>query len=122
MAWCVYSALYGSQELNCSILTTTADSRPDYAAQSTDDRLARSVKGGLGFIQTYIVPEVIITQSKDWEDFFFWAGLKRHLWEVGISHIALPTTSRDLMWIASIDSTALKGTPSLSETLMTELN
>ncbi|KAJ5636207.1 uncharacterized protein N7484_009520 [Penicillium longicatenatum] len=116
----VHLALFGKEEVSvegikqvngivdsdCPIVWH--DCRPDYAAQSTDDRLARSVKGGLGFIQTYIAPEVIITQSKDWEDSFFWGGLKRHLWEVGISHIALPTTSTDLMWIASIDSTALK--------------
>ncbi|KAJ6102534.1 hypothetical protein N7486_004961 [Penicillium sp. IBT 16267x] len=96
----------GIVESDCPIVWH--DSRPDYAAQSTDDRLARSVKGGFGFIQTYIAPEVIITQKKDWEDPFFWGGLERHLWEVGTPHIALPTTSRDLMWIASIDSTALK--------------
>lgn len=100
----------------------TADSRPDYAAQSTDDRMARSVKGGLGFIQTYIAPEVIITGRVEWEDSFFWGGLERHLWEVGTPHIALPTTSRDLMWMASIDSTALKGTTSLRKKTLTELS
>lgn len=103
------------------MLTTTADSRPDYAAQSTDGRVARSVKGGLGFIETYIAPEVIITGRRDWENSFFLGGLERHLWEVGTPHIALPTTSRDLMWMASIDSTALKGTPSLLDTFMTEI-
>lgn len=68
------------------MLTTTADSRPDYAAQSTDDRMARSVKGGLGFIQTYISPEVIITGRMDWEDSFFWADLS-----VICGKLALPT-------------------------------
>ncbi|KAJ6005853.1 hypothetical protein N7451_003797 [Penicillium sp. IBT 35674x] len=96
----------GIVESDCPVVWH--DSRPDYAAQSTDDRLARSVKGGLGFIQTYIAPEVIITGRKGWEDSFFFGGLERHLWEVGTPHIALPTTSRDVMWMASIDSTALK--------------
>ncbi|KAJ5897856.1 hypothetical protein N7504_008144 [Penicillium tannophilum] len=96
----------GIVESDCPIVWH--DSRPDYAAQSTDGRVARSVKGGLGFIETYIAPEVIITGRKDWENSFFLGGLERHLWEVGTPHIALPTTSRDLMWMASIDSTALK--------------
>ncbi|KAJ5945851.1 hypothetical protein N7454_002690, partial [Penicillium verhagenii] len=98
----------GIAESDCPIVWH--DSRPDYAAQSTDARLARAVKGGLGFIQTFIAPDVIITQKKDWEDSFFWAGLERHLWEAPtpIPHIALPTTSSDIMWLATIDSTALR--------------
>ncbi|KAJ5746100.1 hypothetical protein N7520_011282 [Penicillium odoratum] len=96
----------GIVESECPIVWH--DSRPDYAAQSTDARLARSVKGGLGFIQSYIAPEVIITQMKDWEDSFFWIGLEHHIQDAAIPHIALPTTSRDIMWIATIDSTALK--------------
>ncbi|KAJ5719480.1 hypothetical protein N7493_007935 [Penicillium malachiteum] len=85
------------------------DSRPNYAAQSADSRMEKSVSGGLRFIRTYIAPEVIITKGKDLENSFFWNGLERHIMEAHSSHISLPSTSRDIMWLASIDSSALKG-------------
>ncbi|KAJ6036911.1 hypothetical protein N7540_001190 [Penicillium herquei] len=84
------------------------DSRPNYAAQSTDSRMEKSVNGGLRFIRTYIAPEVIITKGKDLEDSFFWNGLETHILEAHTSHISLPSASRDIMWLASIDSSALK--------------
>ncbi|KAJ5893554.1 hypothetical protein N7495_005245 [Penicillium taxi] len=84
------------------------DGRPDFAAQSTNSRIERSVASALGFLHTYIAPEVIITQQPSWEDNFFWSGLAAHKRYTGTQHIALPTASRDLMWIASIDSTALQ--------------
>ncbi|CAI7569546.1 unnamed protein product [Penicillium glandicola] len=84
------------------------DARPDYAPKSTDERMKRSVIGGLQNIQTYISPEVIITQGQGWEDPFFWGGVKVYSQENDISHVALSAASRDLMWIASLDSEALR--------------
>lgn len=71
--------------------------------------MEQSVVGGLGIIQTYIAPELIITQAETLEDSFFWKGIQSQKRETGITHIALPTASNDLMWIASLDSTALRG-------------
>ncbi|OQD63879.1 hypothetical protein PENPOL_c008G03005 [Penicillium polonicum] len=87
---------------------TWHDARPDYAPKSTDDRMRRSVIGGLQNIQTYISPEVLITQGQGWEDSFFWDGVEAYSRENGIPHVALSTASRDLMWIASLDSEALR--------------
>ncbi|KAJ5177903.1 uncharacterized protein N7500_000602 [Penicillium coprophilum] len=84
------------------------DARPDYAPKSTDERMKRSVVGGLQNIQAYISPEAIITQGQAWEDSFFWDGAKLFSREDNIPHIALSTASRDLMWIASLDSQALQ--------------
>ncbi|KAJ5101735.1 hypothetical protein NUU61_003957 [Penicillium alfredii] len=87
---------------------TWHDSRPDHAPQSTNSRMERAVSGGLGFIQTYLQPEVVITQGKNWEDPFFWDGVEAHAKETGTPHIGLSSASRDLMWVASMDSTALR--------------
>lgn len=70
--------------------------------------MRRSVVGGLQNIQTYISPEVLITQGQGWEDSFFWDGAETYSRENGIPHVALSTASRDLMWIASLDSEALR--------------
>lgn len=70
--------------------------------------MRRSVIGGLQNIQTYISPEVLITQGQGWEDSFFWDGVEAYSRENGIPHVALSTASRDLMWIASLDSEALR--------------
>jgi hypothetical protein len=70
--------------------------------------MKRSVIGGLQNIQTYISPEVIITQDQGWEDSFFWDGVEVYSREKGIPHVSLSTASRNLMWIASLDSKALR--------------
>ncbi|CAG8058113.1 unnamed protein product [Penicillium nalgiovense] len=84
------------------------DARPDYAPKSTDGRMKQSVIAGLQNIQTYISPEVIITQGREWEDPFFWAGVEVYSRENGLPHVALSAAARDLMWIASLDSEALR--------------
>lgn len=73
--------------------------------------MERAVVGGLRFIQDFIAPEVIITQNQYLEDPFFWNGLSVHKYESGVSHIMLPTVSENLMWIALLQSNALKGKP-----------
>lgn len=84
------------------------DARPDYAPKSTDDRMKRSVIGGLQNIKAYISPELIITQGRDWEDSFFWDGVEVFSRERDVPHVALSSDSRNLMWIASLDSQALR--------------
>ncbi|KAJ6134006.1 hypothetical protein N7523_000328 [Penicillium sp. IBT 18751x] len=87
---------------------TWHDSRPDRLAVSSDSRMERAVTGGLGWIQAYVAPEVIITQRRSWEDSFFWNGVQVHKQKASIPHIALPSASRDIMWMSFLDSTALK--------------
>ncbi|KAJ5226986.1 uncharacterized protein N7469_006992 [Penicillium citrinum] len=96
----------GVKDSECSMIWH--DGRPDHAAQSTHARMERAVVGGLRFIQDFIAPEVIITQNQYLEDPFFWNGLSVHKYESGVSHIMLPTVSENLMWIALLQSNALK--------------
>jgi hypothetical protein len=91
------------------MLTLSPDSRPDFAPQSTDTRMQRSVLGGLEFIHVYLRPAAIITQGKSWEDPFFWNGVIDYATESGTAHIGLSAASTHLMWIASVDSSALQG-------------
>lgn len=77
--------------------------------ESSDARMEQAVPGGLGLIQAYVAPQVIITQGKGWEDAFFWNGVKAHKERAAVPHIALPSASIDIMWISFVDSTALKG-------------
>ncbi|KAJ5120609.1 uncharacterized protein N7515_009997 [Penicillium bovifimosum] len=96
----------GIRDADCPL--TWHDARPDYAPKSTDDRMERSVTRGLQTIHTYIKPEVIITQGRGWEDVFFSHGVEPHSRDSRTPHIALSAASRDLMWIASLDSAALR--------------
>lgn len=75
--------------------------------------MKRSVIAGLQNIQLYISPEAIITQGRDWEDTFFWDGVEVLSRENALPHVALSAASRDLMWIASLDSEALRCKSSL---------
>lgn len=82
--------------------------RPNAAPISTNARMERSVKEGLDYVQSHISPEVIITQGKSWEDSFFWDGVEAHIRGSSTPHIALSSASIDLLWIALLDSTALR--------------
>ncbi|KAJ5747405.1 uncharacterized protein N7511_009101 [Penicillium nucicola] len=84
------------------------DGRPDHALQSSGIRMEQSVMGGLQLLQAYIRPEVIITQGKSLEDDFFLNGVEAHSRGSGIPHVGLTSAAKDLLWIAFLDSTALR--------------
>lgn len=65
--------------------------------------------GGLEILQSFIAPEVLITQSQNWEDPFFWNGVEVHKRASDVPHIALPAPSINLLWMAHVDSAALQG-------------
>lgn len=106
MAWSVNMVFFLS--LHDILTNDWTDGRPKNAAQSSDVRLERSVIDGLELIQEFIAPEVIITQRQEWENPFFWNGLQFHKIGSGAPHIVLPSASRNLMWIASLRSHALR--------------
>ncbi|CAG7940140.1 unnamed protein product [Penicillium salamii] len=99
-------AVNGIKENECPIKWHVG--RPDAAPMSTDARMNRSVRDGLQILWAYIRPEVIISQGKSWEDSFFWEGVEAHCRDSRTPHIALPAASKDLMWMAYLDSAALQ--------------
>ncbi|KAJ5312452.1 hypothetical protein PENANT_c027G04164 [Penicillium antarcticum] len=96
----------GIRDNECPVLWH--DGRPDHALQSSDIRMERSIVGGLQLLQAYIHPEVVITQGKSLEDDFFLKGVEAHGRENGTPHIGLASAAKDLLWIAFLDSTALR--------------
>ncbi|KAL2864672.1 proteasome regulatory particle base subunit RPN1 [Aspergillus lucknowensis] len=83
------------------------DARVDYGRWSTDARMEHAVAVVLPYIQAYLRPEILITQGDSWEDPFFMRGIQKAK-ELGIPHIKLPHAARDLMWLAALDSNALR--------------
>ncbi|GIC89305.1 uncharacterized protein Aud_005718 [Aspergillus udagawae] len=96
----------GIKEVGCPIVWH--DSRPDYAQWSTEARMERAVTAGLDYVLVYTRAQVLITQGESWEDRFFTEGVRRMISKSKITHIALPTAARNIMWISMLDSDALK--------------
>jgi 26S proteasome regulatory subunit N1 len=69
--------------------------------------MEEAIAAVLPYIQTYLNPQVIVTQGDSWEDSYFLRGLQNAR-DLGIPHIKLTHAARDLMWLAALDSTALR--------------
>jgi hypothetical protein len=69
-----------------------------------------SVGAGMGHIQTFVRPQVILTDDPNREDAFFTKALRSKALEIGKSVIELPTdAATNLMWITRLDSGSLAG-------------
>lgn len=69
-----------------------------------------SVSAGMGHIQTFIHPQVIITDHKSREDAFFTKAVQAKALGIGKSVIELPlAAAENLMWITRLDSGSLAG-------------
>ncbi|BDD62787.1 hypothetical protein MAP00_007748 [Monascus purpureus] len=90
---------------NCPVLWH--DGRPDNAPLSRDSRMESAVIAGLSRVQFATYPRAVITQGAGLEDSFFWNGVTRWAHDAGVAHVALPTMSRNIMWMSTLDSTAL---------------
>ena len=86
------------------------DGRPDEAPLSTDSRMERAISTGLHMIRVVLRPYAIITQGESWEDPFFWNAARRRLQDARIPHVALPSASRNIMWLSTLNATAISGT------------
>lgn len=88
----------------------SADARPDFSPWSSDFRMEISVAAALGHIQTFMHPQVVITDDQGREDGFFTKAIRAKASELGKSIIELPPdASHNMMWIARLDSTSLAG-------------
>jgi len=71
--------------------------------------MERAVTAGLNYVHSYTRSQVLITQGESWEDRFFTEGVRKKISKSEVTHIALPTAARNIMWISMLDSDALKG-------------
>lgn len=79
--------------------------------------MEQAVAAVLPYVQEYLRPQVIITHGESLEDQFFSRGIRRTR-DLGMAHIVLPHAARELMWMASLDSNALR---SKCHTVLTDL-
>ncbi|KAE8376354.1 hypothetical protein BDV26DRAFT_265754 [Aspergillus bertholletiae] len=84
------------------------DGRVDYAQWSTDVHMEKAVASGWVYVQAYLSPQAVITQGESSEEAFFLQGIKKKARDLGTTHIVLPTASRDIMWMSSLDSHSLQ--------------
>ena len=69
-----------------------------------------SVTASLGHLQTFVSPQVIITDHSSREDRFFMKSMRSKAVEIGRSILELPTdASENLMWLTRLDSGSLAG-------------
>ncbi|KAL8935285.1 MAG: hypothetical protein Q9216_005504, partial [Gyalolechia sp. 2 TL-2023] len=84
------------------------DARPDFSFWSSDFRMEVSVSAALGHIQTFMHPQVVITDDAGREDGFFTKAIRAKAFEMGKTVIELPKdSSENLMWITRLDSASL---------------
>ncbi|KAL9585855.1 MAG: hypothetical protein Q9203_004083 [Teloschistes exilis] len=86
------------------------DARPDFSIWSSDYRMEVTVAAGLGHIQTFMHPQVVIVDDPSREDAFFTKAMRSKTLELGRSLIELTTdAAENLMWITRLDSASLAG-------------
>lgn len=84
------------------------DARPDFSEYSTDLRAQASVVGALNHINTYMHPQVIITDAEAVEDAFFTKGVRGKARELDRPIIEIPAGKYEhFRWISSLDPTSL---------------
>ncbi|KAL8885166.1 MAG: hypothetical protein Q9215_006931 [Flavoplaca cf. flavocitrina] len=84
------------------------DARPDFSPWSSNYRMDVSVGAALGHIETFMHPQVLITDDSSREDGFFTKAIRAKAAELGKSVIELPKDATEkMMWIARLDSGSL---------------
>ncbi|KAI1436625.1 hypothetical protein GGR50DRAFT_650047 [Xylaria sp. CBS 124048] len=84
------------------------DARPDYAAISADERLTKTVVRGFTHLNTYLNPQVIITDASN-EESFFKKGVAQYTKSSKTALIELPRMSANsLSWMNRLDNAALR--------------
>lgn len=85
------------------------DARPDYVTYSSDVRAEAIVMAAIGHIQTFMHPQVIITDDSIREDPFFTKGMRRKTKEIRLPVIEIPKNRADnLEWLSRLDSASLR--------------
>ncbi|KAL8947550.1 MAG: hypothetical protein Q9222_006185 [Ikaeria aurantiellina] len=86
------------------------DARPDFSPWSSDFRMEVSVFAGLGHINDFMHPQVLLMDDPSREDGFFSKAIRAKALELSRPVIELPTdASENLMWITRLDSSSLMG-------------
>ncbi|KAF2226908.1 hypothetical protein BDZ85DRAFT_181743, partial [Elsinoe ampelina] len=84
------------------------DGRPDYSEYSTDVRAEAGVVGAMNHVNSWMHPQVVITDDERVEDPFFTRGIRGKMKDLEKPVIELPAGKyEDFKWMARLDSTSL---------------
>ncbi|KAM5476231.1 hypothetical protein MauCBS54593_000916 [Microsporum audouinii] len=95
----------GFREQDCPIVWH--DARPDHASSSSPWRLELSVRAALVHMYRILGPRVFITRDIEFEAPFFMDAIELRSYQMGITHISLPSSLSNFKWIADLDSNSL---------------
>jgi len=86
------------------------DARPDYSTWSTDLRMESSVEAALGYIQSFMHPQVYLVGDAGSEELFFVRAIRRKGYDTGKSVVEIPQDAMQrLTWITRLDHASLQG-------------
>jgi hypothetical protein len=98
--------IYGISDADCPV--SWHDGRPDYAAYSSDERMATSVRAALHHILYYMKPHVIVVDEAAREDNFFPDAVQSACAQAGVPIITLPDPALERMgWLCELDGASL---------------
>lgn len=86
------------------------DARPIHASTSSPWRLELSVKAALVHMYRILAPRAVITRDIEFEEAFFINAIELRAFQLGITHISLPSSLSNFKWIADLDAFSLEGT------------
>ncbi|KAK2766932.1 hypothetical protein FQN54_006247 [Arachnomyces sp. PD_36] len=84
------------------------DARPDNGQLSSEDRMEKSIRGGLSKLSKVIQPQVVITNNDKHDELFLLDGTTQVAASLGLAHITLPHAASSLSWISDLDADSLK--------------
>ncbi|KAG8527557.1 uncharacterized protein KY384_007709 [Bacidia gigantensis] len=100
----------GVSEEDCNV--HWHDARPDFSRWSSDFRMESSVAASLEHIQTFVHPQVILTDAPSREEQYFVNGIRGKALDLWKPLIELPLDAmKTLTWITRLDSSSLAAWP-----------
>lgn len=85
------------------------DARPIHASTSSPWRLELSVKAAFVHMYRILAPRAFITRDIEFEEAFFIDAIELRSFQLGVTHISLPSSLSDFKWIADLDAFSLEG-------------
>lgn len=111
--WGDIRALNGITEDDCTL--HLHDARPDYAAESSTNRLDISARASLGHIHSALQLSTVFVGDSDFEDEYLVDALREKASSVGLSLILLPTDGlAGMSWISSLNARSLSYSSDMS--------
>ncbi|KAK5059772.1 hypothetical protein LTR84_009655 [Exophiala bonariae] len=111
--WDEILALNGLEEADCALYLH--DARPDYAAESSINRLDISARASLGHMHSALQLSTVFVGDSDSEGEFLVDALREKASSIGLSTIVIPTGGlAGMSWISSLNARSLSYSSDMS--------